>query len=159
MYALPKSFGFDSSYINSATGFFHNELINYIHPMWGKSDHIDLDAVVLNFLSHASGQDYKKDSTGQTPNIFASMINKEELPRMIEQLRKDCTPEQVERIGDLIRMTITENQKQRVTKLKGYTRDYIFDKWSKNDQWAVAMKTLCEQFEIPLPPEYEKEWE
>jgi len=159
--AFPKNFAFESRWIKSAIEFGNKELRHYSHPLFPRNlgyTRIELDGVVLNFLSHASGE---KENEPGNANIWASLLKKEDLPVMVEQLRKDCSNVQVVQIREFIILVIQENQKQRITKLerKYYLHDYLFEKWTKENNWAVAMRALCEQFGVPLPPEFEKEWE
>jgi hypothetical protein len=159
--SFPENFAFESRWIESAIEFGNRELLHYSHPLFSRNlgyTRIELDAVVLNFLSHASGE--KEDEPGEA-NVWASLLKREELSVMIEQLRKNCSHAQAGKIREFVGQVIQENQKQRVTKLdrKYYLHDYIFEKWNKKNYWAIAMKALCEQFEVFLPPEFEKEWE
>lgn len=156
--SFPKGFTFNQNWIQSAIRFCWNELLNYSHPLFGSSTgytRVRLDAVVPNFLTHASGE--KENERGKAI-VYASMLRDDQLPLMVKQLRKDCSERQVRQIQILVKRIIRENQKQRVTKLdrKYYLHDYIFEKWDESD-WGITMKTLCEEFNVPLPPEYYEE--
>ena len=157
---FPVDFIFESRWIKSAIRFGWNELLRYSHPLFSRKlgyTRVELDAVVINFLSHTSGE--RSDAPGQA-NVWASILSKSELTIMIQRLRKDCSGPQAKQIQMFVKKVICENQRQRVTTLdrKYYLHDYIFDKWSKERRWAVAMKELCEQFDVPFPPEFYREW-
>ena len=140
------------------------DLLDFDHPLFGKSGggpaNCRIDALPQNFLSCASGQGETDGCGNIWPKINAWMIPSEELPRMVQWLRDACTPRQVKQIRALFSRINAENQLNRTRKRDRsiWLHDIIFEKWNKEDGWAVVMRAICEQFEIPLPPEFMQEW-
>lgn len=138
------------------------DLMNFEHPVFGRlkgPENCRIDVMPQHFLSAASGCRVKNGRMEYIINAW--MVPEEQLPQLVKWLKEVCTPRQIKQIRALIRRINNENQLNRTRKRdrRIWAHDTIFVKWNQEDDWAICMKAFCEQFDIPLPLEFQKEWE